>query len=102
MRPERPGIASSLAVALRLDMQRVEAENPLTGEARHTNSVYLTMVALDDDGRPTPVPAVAATTTEEQRRMGEAETRRANRLDERAEIEARRAAEQTGSERPGP
>src|ERR1700755_1409109 len=29
---------------------RVEAENPLTGDARHTNTVYLTMVALDADG----------------------------------------------------
>src|SRR3954449_8814382 len=29
---------------------RVEAENPRTGERRHTNSAYLTMVALDDEG----------------------------------------------------
>ncbi len=35
---------------------RVDAENPLTGDARHTNTVYLTMVALDADGRPAPVP----------------------------------------------
>ncbi len=38
---------------------RVEAENPLTGDARHTNTAYLTMVALDDDGRPAPVPPLA-------------------------------------------
>src|SRR3954447_9048841 len=31
---------------------RVEAEDPRTGEAHHTNSAYLTMVAVDDDGRP--------------------------------------------------
>jgi acyl-CoA hydrolase len=69
---------------------RVEAENPLTGEVRHTNSAYLTFVALDEDGRPTPVaPAVAATSTE-QRRMREAEIRRANRLAERSEMLARR------------
>src|SRR5262249_15168940 len=37
---------------------RVESENPRTGEVRHTNTAYLTMVALDDDGNPTPVPAV--------------------------------------------
>ncbi len=35
---------------------RVEAENLRTGEVRHTNSAYLTYVALDEDGRPTPVP----------------------------------------------
>ena len=35
---------------------RVEAENPRTGDVRHTSTAYLTMVALDDDGRPTRVP----------------------------------------------
>ena len=35
---------------------RVEAENPLSGEQRHAVSAYLTLVALGDDGRPTPVP----------------------------------------------
>jgi acyl-CoA hydrolase len=69
---------------------RVEAENPLSGELRHTNTAYLTMVALDEDGRPTPVPAVEPATPEEERRMREAELRRANRLRERAEITAGR------------
>ena len=32
---------------------RVEAENPRTGEVRHTSTAYLTMVAVDDEGRPT-------------------------------------------------
>ncbi len=41
---------------------RVEAENPRTGEVRHTNTAYLTMVALDDDGRPAPVPPLLAET----------------------------------------
>ncbi len=62
---------------------RVEAENPRTGEVRHTNTAYLTMVALDEDGRPVPVPAVVAATATERRRMREAELRRANRLAER-------------------
>jgi acyl-CoA hydrolase len=72
---------------------RVDAENPLTGDARHTNTVYLTMVALDADGRPAPVPPLEAHTPTEQRRMREAEMRRTNRLAERAEMEARRALE---------
>jgi acyl-CoA hydrolase len=71
---------------------RVEAENPLTGESRHTNTAYVTMVALDEAGRPAPVPAPEAHTPDEQRRMREAEMRRANRLAERAEMVARRAA----------
>jgi acyl-CoA hydrolase len=65
---------------------RVEAENPRTGEVRHTSTAYLTMVALDEDGKPTPVPPVVAATPTEQRRMREAELRRANRLAERAQI----------------
>jgi acyl-CoA hydrolase len=72
---------------------RVEAENPLTGEARHTNTAYITMVALDADGRPAPVPPLASGTPVEARRMREAELRRANRLAEREEIIARRAQE---------
>jgi acyl-CoA hydrolase len=70
---------------------RVEAENPLTGEVRHTNSAYFTFVALDDERRPTPVPVAAAATPTEQRRMREAELRRTNRLAERAEMLARRS-----------
>jgi acyl-CoA hydrolase len=73
---------------------RVEAENPRTGEFRHTGTAYLIMVALDDDGGPTPVPGVIATTPAEQRRMREAELRRANRLAEREEIRAQREREE--------
>ena len=51
------------------------------------------MVALDDDGSPAPVPPVIAATPAEQRRMREAELRRANRLAERAEIQVRRERE---------
>jgi acyl-CoA hydrolase len=69
---------------------RVDAENPRTGEVRHTSTAYLTMVALDDNGNPTQVPPLIATTPTEQRRMREAELRRANRLAERAEIVAAR------------
>jgi acyl-CoA hydrolase len=65
---------------------RVEAENPLTGEVRHTNTAYFTMVALDATGNPTAVPPLTATDPTEERRMREAELRRSNRLDERAQI----------------
>jgi acyl-CoA hydrolase len=69
---------------------RVEAENPRTGEVRHTNTAYLTMVALDDEGRPTTVPPIVPQTPAEQRRAREAELRRANRLAERSQILAGR------------
>jgi acyl-CoA hydrolase len=69
---------------------RVDAENPRTGETRHTNTAYITMVALDDEGNPAAVPPLIAETPEQQRRMREAELRRANRLAEREQILAHR------------
>jgi acyl-CoA hydrolase len=65
---------------------RVEAENPRTGETRHTSTAYLTMVALDDAGKPTPVPDLETESDIEVRRLREAELRRKNRLAERDEI----------------
>jgi acyl-CoA hydrolase len=69
---------------------RVDAENPRTGERRHTNSAYLTMVAVDEDGHPLPVPALIAESDEQRGREAEAQVRRRNRLRERDEILARR------------
>ncbi len=88
--------AATVNAAWRTSMEvgvRVEAENPRTGVVRHTNTAFVTMVALDDDGHPAAVPPVIASTTDEQRRMREAELRRANRLAERAQIVAHRAQE---------
>jgi acyl-CoA hydrolase len=64
---------------------RVEAENPFTGETRHTSTAYLTMVALDE-GKPAPSPKLIAESEDEKRRQREAELRRANRLAERDQI----------------
>ena len=69
---------------------RVEAENARTGEIRHTSTAYLTMVALDEDGKPTAVPHLALSGDTEQRRQREAELRRQNRLTEREQIIAER------------
>ncbi|MFQ5843730.1 MAG: acyl-CoA thioesterase [Planctomycetota bacterium] len=63
---------------------RVEMEDRPSGERRHCASAYLTFVAGDRDGAPTPVPRLAARTPEEKRRMREAEERRALRLERRA------------------
>lgn len=62
---------------------RVESENLLTGEIRHTVSAYLTYVALDENGTPAPVPPVAAESEDELRREAEAERRRKARRAER-------------------
>ncbi|MCX8123844.1 MAG: acyl-CoA thioesterase [Spirochaetes bacterium] len=59
---------------------RVEAENFITGQVRHTASAYLTYVALDEKGKPKKVPALQPETEEEKRRYKEAEIRRKKRL----------------------
>lgn len=59
---------------------RVEAENPLTGQVRHTGTCYLTYVALDRNGRPAAVPTLTPETEEEKRRLADAEVRRNLRL----------------------
>jgi acyl-CoA hydrolase len=72
---------------------RVEAENPRTGEVRHTTTAYLTMVAVDEDGAPARVPPLTCETADEIRREREAQLRRANRLAEREQIVEARADE---------
>ena len=71
---------------------RVEAENPRTGEVRHTSTAYLTMVALDDAGAPDRRAAAAHRLT---RRGAPISGRRScaarNRLAEREQIRAGRA-----------
>jgi acyl-CoA hydrolase len=65
---------------------RVEAENVLDGSVQHTNTAYLTFVALGADGRPTAVPPALAESPDEVRRMREAQLRRSGRLREREEM----------------
>jgi len=54
---------------------RVEAEDLLTGEVRHTASAYLTFVALDSAGHPVLVPELSAETEEDKRRLLDANER---------------------------
>jgi acyl-CoA hydrolase len=65
---------------------RVEAEDVRSGEVRHVSAAYLTMVALDDDGRPALVPPLEPVSEDEKRRQHEAQVRRDNRLAERRAI----------------
>ncbi len=74
---------------------RVEAERPAEGRVRHTSSAYFTMVALDEHGRPVEVPPLLAEDATDARRVREAQTRRDNRLAERADLVAAREAERT-------
>ncbi len=69
---------------------RVEAEELLTGRRRHTNSCYLTFVAVDRNGRPIEIPALVPSTPDEQRRFQAAQQRREVRLKERENERDRR------------
>jgi acyl-CoA hydrolase len=63
---------------------KVFAENVLTGERRHTSSAFVTFVAIDDQGKPKPIPPVIPETEEDKRRYEQAEVRRRHRLEHRA------------------
>ena len=88
-------VKATVNAAWRTSMEvgvRVESENIRTGEVTHTSTAYLTMVALDEEGRPSEVPQLTPETPDEQRRAREAQLRRDNRLAEREHIEQRREA----------
>jgi acyl-CoA hydrolase len=70
---------------------RVEAEDLLTGRRRHTNSCYLTFVAVDRNGRPIEVAELVPETEDELRRYGAAQERRRRRLEERESEEKRKS-----------
>jgi uncharacterized protein (TIGR00369 family) len=79
-------LKASINMAGRTSMEigvRVEAENFITGEVRHTSSAYLTFVALDENGRPKAVPLLFFESDDERRRNQEALMRKKMRLDQK-------------------
>ncbi|UIO98996.1 acyl-CoA thioesterase [Halobaculum sp. CBA1158] len=58
----------------------VRAENPKTGEEHRTTTSFLTFVALDDSGSPTPVPELSCPTAEEEALRAEATEARREQL----------------------
>jgi acyl-CoA hydrolase len=54
----------------------VEAEDLLTGKRRHTNTCFLTFVAIDADHRPCPVPPLDLSDPDDERRFREGKRRR--------------------------
>jgi acyl-CoA hydrolase len=75
---------------------RVDATNPITGRTIHANSAYLVFVAIDQDGRPRPVPPLVVESDVEKRRQREAKLRRQARLAHKDAVMATRAAEASG------
>lgn len=85
---------SSMEIGVQVKADRWDA----TVAAVHVASAYLAFVAVDDDGRPQPVPSVSPETDEDRRRFREAQIRRQHRLAKRRAIaESRAAAASPGS-----
>lgn len=55
---------------------KVVAEDIRNKVVRHANSCFFTMVAVDDDGKPTPVPPLQPATPDEKRRQAAARVRK--------------------------
>ena len=88
-RAVRPGGGRRLAVAATAALLLVAGG--VGGQRRvHTSSAYLVYVALDEEGKPRPVPPVIAQTAHEQRRQREAKLRREARLARKEAIRAAR------------
>ncbi len=62
----------------------VFSEDFVTGKRKHTTTAFLTFVAIDQRGKPLPVPPVLPRSREERRRYREAGERRAARVAARA------------------
>ncbi|WP_290660379.1 MULTISPECIES: acyl-CoA thioesterase [Ignavibacterium] len=59
---------------------KVYAQNFREGTKIHTNTAYLTFVAVDPEGKPVPAPEAIPESDDEKRRYEEALLRRENRL----------------------
>lgn len=70
---------------------RVECENLITGQIRHTASAYLTYVALDVDSKPKPVAPLILESPDEERRFHQAMARKEMR-DQAKENQAKMGA----------
>jgi uncharacterized protein (TIGR00369 family) len=55
---------------------RVTASNLLTGQQRHTNTCFLTFVAIDEHNRPVGVPQLELDSEDDRRRFQEGKRRR--------------------------
>lgn len=65
---------SSMEVGIKVLAQDIRSQ-----AQRHVNSCFFTMVAVDDDRKPVPVPPLRPFTPEEKRRFEEAKVRKALR-----------------------
>jgi len=80
---------SSMEIGVRIEAQPWDSA---ANEPLHVASAYFVFVAIDEHGSPRAVPGLLPQTTEERRRMREAQIRRAHRLAKKLEIDQGREA----------
>ncbi|MBL0419870.1 acyl-CoA thioesterase [Ramlibacter sp. AW1] len=81
---------SSMEVGIKVLAQDIRSQN-----VRHVNSCFFTMVAVDDDRKPVPVPPLRPFTPDEKRRWQAAITRKSLREEMRRRLES--ASQGTGA-----
>ena len=81
-------VTAAWSTSLEVEVE-VFSEEILTGERRMTSRAYLTFVAIDREGRRLAIPPLLLESDDEKRRAGEAELRRAARLEARKALEIR-------------
>ncbi len=84
-------LKASLNLVGRTSMEigvRVESEDLITGEVRHTASAYITFVALNRENKPVELPPLILETRDQERRNREAMARRKVRLLEKEKEKA--------------
>jgi acyl-CoA hydrolase len=87
LQPVRQGmiviLTSEVNAAFTTSMEvgvRIEAEDPRSGARLATSRALISLVAIDENGRPSPVPPLEPETDEERQRMARARERKAQRL----------------------
>ncbi|HXK62688.1 MAG TPA: acyl-CoA thioesterase [Acidobacteriota bacterium] len=76
-------VTRAFTTSMEVEVQ-VHSEDPLTGEQIKTSDAFLTFVAINKEGRPTPIPPLIPETDEEKRRYEAALERRKRRLEQRS------------------
>ncbi|MBS1984123.1 MAG: acyl-CoA thioesterase [Bdellovibrionales bacterium] len=87
LRPIRKGYVVNLAARVTAVhttscevMVEVQGENVISGECFHTAKAFLTFVALDEEGRPTPMPPLTPRNAHDRVLIEQAKLRRKHRI----------------------
>lgn len=80
---------SSMEVGIKVSAQEIRSQR-----VRHVNSCFFTMVAVDDDRKPVPVPPLHPSSPDEKRRFEAAKLRKELRMEMQSRFQAARSQAQ--------